>query len=102
LFANTSTGDYHLSATSPAIDAGTMNQAPTYDLEGRARPARATIDIGAYELPAVLASFVGADNATQGNWVGKYGTQGYEVVGTSTRLPSYAGVSVAGQSLAYW
>ena len=102
LFANPSAGDYHLSATSPAINAGTMTSAPATDLEGRARPARTTIDVGAYELPAVLASFVKQDDTTQGNWIGTYGSQGYEVVGGSTSLPGYAGVGIAGGSIAYW
>jgi Ca2+-binding RTX toxin-like protein len=49
LFVNVSTNDYHLSSTSPAIDKGTSTNAPTYDLEGHARPAGNGYDIGAYE-----------------------------------------------------
>ncbi len=102
LFAGLASGDYHLSASSPAIDAGTMTAAPAADLEGRARPARNGIDVGAYELPAVLASFIKADDTTQGNWIGTYGSQGYQVVGGSTNLPSYVGVNVTGQSQTSW
>jgi parallel beta-helix repeat protein len=49
LFVNATANDYHLSATSPAIDRGTSFQAPTHDLEGRTRPAGAGWDIGVYE-----------------------------------------------------
>ena len=41
--------DYHLSATSPALDAGTLLGAPARDLDGNARPSGTGIDIGAYE-----------------------------------------------------
>jgi hypothetical protein len=43
------TGDYHLAAGSPAIDAGTPLGAPATDLDGTARPQGAAIDIGPYE-----------------------------------------------------
>ena len=49
LFVNAGANDYHLSATSPALDAGTALRAPSRDLEGTARPSGGGIDIGAYE-----------------------------------------------------
>jgi len=42
--------DYHLSATSPAIDAGSSLNAPGVDIEGNARPYGPAHDIGAYEF----------------------------------------------------
>jgi hypothetical protein len=42
-------GDYHVTDTSPAIDAGTSTDAPDVDLDGNPRPAGAQYDIGAYE-----------------------------------------------------
>jgi hypothetical protein len=42
-------GDYHLLATSPAINSGTSFLAPLFDLDGRSRPVGAAFDIGAYE-----------------------------------------------------
>ena len=42
------------------------------------------------------ATFVGKDTTTQGNWVGKYGADGYNVQGGTTSYPSYATVSVNG------
>ena len=52
LFANLSAHDFHLQATSPAIDAGvTLAEVPT-DFEGTPRPQGAGYDIGAYEYRA--------------------------------------------------
>lgn len=42
-------GDYHLAAGSPAIDAGTSEGAPTEDFDAIARPQAAGWDIGPYE-----------------------------------------------------
>jgi subtilase family serine protease len=48
------------------------------------------------------ASFVKTDTTTQGNWQGVYGSQGYNVIGTSSSYPSYAQVSAAGNSNYVW
>jgi len=45
------TGNYHLKAGSPAIDAGTPTGAPSTDLDGKLRPQGKGYDIGAYEYP---------------------------------------------------
>ena len=42
--------DYHLSAASPAIDAGSSLGAPNADIEGNGRPFGSAHDIGAYEF----------------------------------------------------
>lgn len=52
LFVNP-TSDFHLSATSPAIDLGTTQFAPAFDFEGDGRPNAAGIDIGADERRSV-------------------------------------------------
>jgi hypothetical protein len=49
LFVNPTGNDYHLSATSPALDRGTLQFAPSADFEGTARPAGNGVDIGADE-----------------------------------------------------
>ena len=55
LFANFTGNDYHLSATSPARDAGGSVANVTDDLEGAPRPQGSAFDIGAYEFPASTA-----------------------------------------------
>ncbi|WP_345363611.1 choice-of-anchor Q domain-containing protein [Actinoallomurus liliacearum] len=44
------TGDYHLTAASPCVDAGTTTGAPADDLDGVARPVGRGVDIGPYEF----------------------------------------------------
>ncbi|OLE51636.1 MAG: hypothetical protein AUG51_22035 [Acidobacteria bacterium 13_1_20CM_3_53_8] len=48
------------------------------------------------------ATFIRSDATTQGNWRGVYGSEGYNVVNDSLSYPSYAQVSVTGQSIATW
>jgi parallel beta-helix repeat protein len=52
LFVNAAAGDFHLSATSPAIDAGVALPAVAVDFDGVSRPQGLGYDIGAYEYPA--------------------------------------------------
>jgi hypothetical protein len=59
LFVNVAADDYHLSATSPALNVGTSTQAPSVDLEGRVRPQGSGFDIGALERTANNATVVG-------------------------------------------
>jgi parallel beta-helix repeat protein len=54
LFVNPGANDYHLSATSPAVDKGTFLSDVPDDLEGRPRPLGITYDMGAYETPGPL------------------------------------------------
>jgi len=50
LFVDAAANDYHLSTTSPAIDAGDPFGAPNVDLEGHGRPFDSAHDIGVYEF----------------------------------------------------
>ena len=50
------TGDYHLAPGSPAIDTGTSDSAPAFDLDGAERPVGGAWDIGAYEAGAPAPS----------------------------------------------
>ena len=59
LFVNPANSDYHLRADSPCIDSGTLDGAPSIDIEGTARPAGTSHDMGAYEayLPVALIPY---------------------------------------------
>lgn len=61
LFVDAGSDDFHLSPTSPALDAGeTRADVPT-DIAGVARPQGAGFDIGAYERPVALGDEIFAD-----------------------------------------
>ena len=49
-----------------------------------------------------LRAFVATDTTTQGNWIGVYGTQGFNVLGSGVSNPADATVTPAGQSLYTW
>ncbi len=53
-------------------------------------------------LPPAVASFVAADTATQGNWHGVYGADGYSVANDSQSIPSYASLAVQNQLNYTW
>jgi RHS repeat-associated protein len=48
------------------------------------------------------AIFKTTDTTTQGNWKGVYGADGYNVINDAASYPSYATVSVTGQSAYTW
>ena len=48
------------------------------------------------------ATFVKLDTTTQGNWENAYGTQGYDIISDAVKIPSYATVTIAGQSSYTW
>jgi hypothetical protein len=48
------------------------------------------------------ATYIGTDATTKGNWIGVYGTQGYNVIGKTASYPAYATVSVTGNSSFTW
>lgn len=49
LFVNNTINDYRINQNSPAIDKGSSNLAPRFDLLGNPRPMGKSYDIGAYE-----------------------------------------------------
>jgi len=53
-------------------------------------------------IPPAAASFVANDSATQGNWVGTYGTDGYYLADAGESLPSYATLNPSGQQSGVW
>ncbi len=55
-YTGTSSGNYHLLSTSPAIGKGVASGAPSTDFDGNSRPAGGPIDIGAYQYVASAAT----------------------------------------------
>jgi len=49
-FKQASSFNFSLQEKSPAIDKGTFNNAPIFDIENKVRPIGKTIDLGAYEF----------------------------------------------------
>jgi subtilisin family serine protease len=48
------------------------------------------------DSPGASATFIKRDTTTEGDWIGTYGSQGYNIIGSSVSYPSYATVAVAG------
>ena len=72
----------------------------TQQAGGQCRPQRPVPRPGRPDH--ATATFLKQDTTTQGNWIGTYGTQGYDVIGNAASLPSYATVTPAGQSNYTW
>ncbi len=53
------------------------------------------------QAPAT-AAFVKQDATTTGNWVNTYGTQGYDAIGYTAALPSYATVTPSNDTFYTW
>jgi len=69
-FVNAAAGDYHLAATSDAINQGN-SQPPLADLDGASRPKGAASDIGAYEFaPPGVADQTITFNPLPDKWLG--------------------------------
>ncbi len=53
-------------------------------------------------LPPAAAKFLGIDWLTKGDWKGKYGGEGYIVVGGGTNLPQNIRIEPSGQNISEW
>jgi hypothetical protein len=60
---------------------------------------------GLFFDPTPAANFLKQDTTTQGNWIGKYGSSGYEVISSTNsyiKLPAGVTVTPAGESTYTW
>jgi len=91
LFVSPSSGDYHLQAESPAIDAGTTLAQVTADLDGISRPQGAAYDIGTYEYdgPAATAVAVSVSPASMSVQGGQSQLFTATVSGTSNKTVAW-------------
>jgi hypothetical protein len=53
-------------------------------------------------VPATPSPIVRRDGLTAGNWIGAYGTLGYDIEGDPANLPSYASIGVVGAQTHTW
>jgi hypothetical protein len=96
LFVNAAANDYHLSATSPAIGAGTAADAPADDLDGHSRADG--IDVGAYQR--CDACVVDAGAAGHGDAGAASGAAGSGAAGAGGSGPADAGSGGGGAPVA--
>lgn len=68
------------------------------DLNGSAAMVSAMF----FDPPSAAASVVSQDATTQGNWIGSYGSEGYNVIGNTSSYPAYAIVQPQGESTNTW
>ncbi len=69
--------------------------------------ATGTVDITVAPAGTVVgtgnaATLVGTDSTTGGDWIGKYGSDGYDLFVNSSALPSYVQMSASGESQYVW
>ncbi len=91
-----------VSATFPISASTTATQASvtiTASYSGTSKAAILTVNP---VVTGVSATFVGTDDTTQGSWKGKYGAEGYLVLGDSQSNPSYANPTATGSSSYTW
>ena len=72
------------------------------DKDGGKGSASASLTVSAAAGQGASATFVKLDTATQGNWVGAYGSDGYNVIGGPASYPSYAQVTPSGKTDYVW
>jgi PKD repeat protein len=96
-------------ATGTLTPAHTYASAGTYtvtlsatDAAGVSSTSTTTASIATSTTTPSPVLFLGTDTTTQGTWIGTYGADGYNVIGSATSYPSYAQVSPAGNASYVW
>ena len=73
----------------------------TYEVgDGMAFSGTATVTLTV--APPAQATLIRSDTTTEGNWMGTYGAQGYDVIDGASNLPSYATVTPSGANDYVW
>ena len=110
-FTNASTGAVLSTQTVSSFSAGVyMNWTISGNVDIRFTnegPANAVLsglflDPVSAAVPAATATFLAKNATTQGNWIGTYGSLGYDVIGNASSMPSYAPVGISGASTFIW
>jgi hypothetical protein len=64
--------------------------------------ASTQVDIGFHYVALPKVNFAGSESVTQGNWVGKYGSDGYNIIQDSVKYPMTVAVTPTGKSDYIW
>ena len=116
------TGTVHFTSTDPqavlpanytftAADAGVHTFSATLETAGTqsvtatdtaSASVTGTTSVTVASSANASAALVKRDSTTEGNWIGAYGSQGYNIIGNAANYPSYATVSVAGETATTW
>lgn len=86
-------------ATAPYAISWTVTSPGDHTLKARATDILGTIRDStavtiAAVLPAAMAELMRVDVETQGNWIGKYGADGFAIAGHATNYPPYAAATI--------
>ena len=95
--APTLTGSQRSPPAAPQPAVGTHSIVANYAGDA-AMPPRQRACSQVINRRVAAASFVATDLATQGNWKGHYGSDGYAILNDSTSYPAYAVVTPTGKS----
>ena len=90
--------------TMPGVGSDTLSVTFTPSDTTDLKPASASVTLVVNQAVSSgnQAAFATLDTATQGNWQGVYGPDGYSIANDSQSLPSYATFSVSNQSNYTW
>ncbi len=90
--------------TIPGVGSDTLSVTFTPSDTTDLKPASASVTLVVNQAVSSgnQAAFATLDTATQGNWQGVYGPDGYSIANDSQSLPSYATFSVSNQSNYTW
>ena len=98
-FKSTDAGIHTFSAT--LMTAGTQSITAT-DSVTATITGKTSVTVNATGTSGTSAVFIKQDITTQGNWIGAYGSQGFNVIGDATSYPSYATVTATGETYQTW
>jgi hypothetical protein len=96
-FTSTDAGAHQFSATLHTT--GTQSITAT-DMNSTTITGTASLTVN--PATGATATLLKRDSTTQGNWIGVYGSKGYNVINSGVSYPSYATVSPSGQSTYTW
>jgi hypothetical protein len=79
-----------------------IDAAGTYTLSATDGSLTPSGPSSSFTINPATATLIRRDTTTQGNWIGTYGKQGYDVAKSGNSYPSYATVNWNGTSSATW